>query len=223
MAEAHYLKGQILTGLADFLAQRPNDIQKRNQVIHQAIDEYNRALEIGLTPPESILARFGLGLMLTEVGKLDLAAAEYQTILTSDPNSFEAYFNLADIHLQTDQLDKALKRYHQALKHNPQNPQAHFKIGLILSRKERYKEAIEAYQKALEVMPDYPEPIFNLARIYELNRSPEEAMEYYRRFLQLVASRQGYAEHRSIAQVKLQELMRTDSKRESSGLIEGGP
>ncbi len=212
-ARGHYMRGQLLESLASYMGlTRPEDKKSRDQIIVQAIREFQTALQGRPTPQVAQLTRFELGAIFLKMGLMDEAAAHYEAILKEDPTSYEANANLGAIHLQKGNLSEALREYQKAIKTHPQDPEVLFKLGLIYSRQAQYEPAIKYYQEALENAPDHLDAHFNLARVYELTHHPEKALEHYTRFLELAPQVKDYAVEREVVQVKLRQLAGTGGR-----------
>lgn len=108
----------------------------------QALEKVDRALAAN---PRDRQARFLKGVILTELNKLDEAAAVFVKLTQDAPELPEPYNNLAVIYAQQKQYDKAKAALEMAIRTNPSYAVAHENLGDLYA-----KMAREAYDKALQ-------------------------------------------------------------------------
>lgn len=108
----------------------------------QALEKVDRALGAN---PKDRQARFLKGVILTELNRLDEAAAVFVKLTQEAPELPEPYNNLAVIYAQQKQYDKAKAALEMAIRTNPSYAVAHENLGDLYA-----KMAREAYDKALQ-------------------------------------------------------------------------
>jgi predicted Zn-dependent protease len=138
----------------------------------QLAEEYRRARQFaeavevcraGLAiHPGYLSARVTLGRALIEVGDLDAAVQELQTVLGSAPENLSAVRGLAEIHHRRGDLAAALAKYHTALSLAPNDPDLEQTVADLTRQIETARaEALVELQPAVasdsaEVVPADP-------------------------------------------------------------------
>jgi len=115
------------------------DYYKINELYHQAIEEYNKALELDPS--------YGLAMNLLAYSYLALEDFEkaieyferYASISPGDANPFDS---LAEVYFQMGRFDDAIEKYKEALKIKP-DWGADWRIAYIYALKEDYTEAMK--------------------------------------------------------------------------------
>jgi Tfp pilus assembly protein PilF len=95
-----------------------------------------------------------MGISLAALGRLDEAAAAYQTAISLKPDLPQAYNNLAGIYQSQGKYELALDNMRQAISWQPGNAETHYNLGNLLCEMDRREEGIAAYQEALAIRPD---------------------------------------------------------------------
>jgi Flp pilus assembly protein TadD len=104
--------------------------------------------------PDCWLARYNLGNIFVEQGRMDEAIRQFQKAVEIMPDLADAHNNLGNSFFQLGRMEDAIAQYQKALAIMPDNADAHNNLGNSFSRLGRTEEAIAQYQKALAVMPD---------------------------------------------------------------------
>lgn len=97
-----------------------------------------------------------------QAGRLDQAAALYDSILASSPDHAEALHNSALIALRRGETDIAIKRLRRAVEAAPRRAVAHNDLGAALRIAGRLPEAAAALEKAVTVDAGYADAWNNL-------------------------------------------------------------
>lgn len=97
-----------------------------------------------------IQARYKLGNVLKELGRLDEASAQYRALLGRDPRHAETLNNLGAIYQAQDIPDAAETCYCQAMAYKPDLAPPYVNIGRIMQGQGRHEEAAQIYRKALQ-------------------------------------------------------------------------
>ena len=143
---------------------------------------YRKALVLN---PNFAEAHSNLGVVLTELGRLEEATAACHKALELKPDLAEAYNNLGNAFKDQGKLKEAVTAYRKALELKPNYPAAHASLGNMFKNQGKLKEAVAAYRKALELKPDYAEAYNNLGNVFKDQGKLEEAVAAYRRALEL--------------------------------------
>ena len=94
-----------------------------------------------------------LGLLLAREKKYDQAAAEYQTVLKTNPRSATAHNDLARL-LQTEgRLDESVRHYLAAVHFDSSPAQAHNNLGVLYLQKGQLADGITQLREALRLNP----------------------------------------------------------------------
>lgn len=179
--EAYYVRGMI------FLAREDTVSAMKNFMIARDQDEnfFEALYQIGLiftaqeNPlavdflqdaihrfPNSILARYQLALYEQEIGSIENAIAQYDTLLLMQPDNSKFIFNLGYVHLvYLQQYEQAISYFDAALAVDPEYIDALYNKGRTLEEMEQYATAREIYEQVLEKQTNYPLAIEGLNRL----------------------------------------------------------
>jgi TolB-like protein/Flp pilus assembly protein TadD len=147
-----------------------------------------RALELDSDLPEAHAAR---GFALFQLGRIEEAAAEFQTAIRLDPTQFEARYFLARQCFQQGQMAEAARWFEDAARVQ-ENFEARFFAAQALEAQGKREEATAALRRALaaaerqlELHPDDPRAAtmraVSLCRLGE----PAEGLDWARRALEI--------------------------------------
>ncbi len=148
--------------------------------ISNALESYRKALTFNRDLAE---ARYNLGCLLFEQGKLDAARSELTTYTLQRPKDIAGWLKLGSVQLRLRDSAAAEKSFGEALKLDGKNPVALNGLGLALLQKNRAKEAADAFRYALDADPVFAPAMLNLAIVshtYLNNRIV--AIEKYRQY-----------------------------------------
>ena len=147
--DAHYQLGLLYLG-------------KKNKL---AVDYFNNALNID---PNSIEARYYLGMYYQETGDYDKAISIYETILEKNPNYVFATYNIGYVNLvYLHNYDEAIEYFTQAIDQHPDYIDAIYNRGLSYEMKMDALNSKKDYEKVLELSPDYKKAAEGLHRVNE--------------------------------------------------------
>ena len=110
-------------------------------------------LRRALTRVDDALTHYNLGFVLTRVGRLPDAIAEYERALARDPNHLAALTNLASVLVRQGQLERAARELTRALEIEPANAAARTNLGLLLAQQGHMEQAGREFQEALRIDP----------------------------------------------------------------------
>lgn len=129
----------------------------------QAVDSLKEA--IALDPCSNNL-HLKLAGAYERLGKVDLAAEEYNKALTKDGCNEDILMSLENI-------------WRQKVSDNPNDAEAHANLGAVLQRKKDYQGALAQYQKAESLNPSNTNTRLNLGTLYQEQKQYETAIEAY--------------------------------------------
>ncbi len=118
-----------------------------------ALQYYNNALRLS---PKSTEALYNRGLLFQNMGALDQAIEDYNTILKIDNSDASAHFNLGYIDLAYKKdYQSAISHFTDAIRINNQYLEAFYNRGVCYESMDDLKSAIKDYNSAIEIVPTY--------------------------------------------------------------------
>ena len=105
------------------------------------------------------------GIALSDAGKADLAAQQFQRVLQSDANNAPALQNLGIAALRRDDVPAAQQYLSRALELNPRLPLALNAMGVVYARQNNDAEAVDAWRKAVAIDPRQYDALLNIGRL----------------------------------------------------------
>lgn len=128
-----------------------------------AMEYYNNALKIN---PENTEVKYALAKLLQDLGKIDEAIAEYQSILIKNPSCENCYYNMGAIYLDLKKdSKKALEQFTKAIEINPNYVEAYFARGYTYSTLKDRESAKADYNMCLKIQPNYESAVQGLNEI----------------------------------------------------------
>jgi predicted O-linked N-acetylglucosamine transferase (SPINDLY family) len=118
------------------------------------------------------------GLILLNLGYLELAVDALRRALELEPNFPEALYNLGNALLRRGQVNEAIECYQQALALRSDDATALCNLGAALIEAGRYSEAVGVLRRAVDYRLDYAEAMSNLATALA-HENLDEAIELY--------------------------------------------
>ena len=143
--------------------------------IEEGLRAIRDAVEVG---DGHIRARLVLGLELTNLGRMNEAAAELEEVLTYAPDSPNALNNLGSIYLRTGRDLDAIPLFRRVLELH-RDERAASNLGFAYYNLDRMDEAIEAFREAHRLEPGHPSPARNLGDTYEKLGDLERARRWF--------------------------------------------
>jgi len=104
---------------------------------------FKRAIELD---PNHVHARFGYGLFLGRLGRLEEALVELQRARELDPLSLQVDFGIGHVYLHNRQYDKAIEQFKRVLELDPGNTVTRGNLAWAYARNSMYAEALEECQ-----------------------------------------------------------------------------
>jgi tetratricopeptide (TPR) repeat protein len=139
----------------------------------QALDAYNRALELRPDDPDTLNNR---GNALGKLERHEQALKDYNRALELEPHDPDTLSNHGAALANVGRHEDALKDFNRALELRPDHPDALYNRGLALHRAGHYENAIKDYNRALELTPNHPATLYNRACTYSMWGNFEEAL-----------------------------------------------
>jgi tetratricopeptide (TPR) repeat protein len=156
--------------------------QQISEDAQEAIDhgDYDRArtdlLQLATQAPGSAEALQRLGGVLLHDGRIDEAAACFQSALKSDPDYVLALIGLGEAEARRGDSATALDRFETAIEIDPYRPHAHYGKGLLLETSGQTDQALAEYFRALELDSNNPEISLRIAAIQLVQDQPDQAL-----------------------------------------------
>ena len=149
----HPLRALRLAAARVLLGARAQLSERRRNDLDAALDEYWAAQRFNADRAEG---PFNSGATLARLGRLDEAAAAFETVIERTPYFTAAYVNLADLLRRSGREDQAESLLRLAVANNGQDPTGHFALGLSLARSAQLPAAMEALNRAASLGADEP-------------------------------------------------------------------
>jgi tetratricopeptide (TPR) repeat protein len=149
---------EALKLLQDYARRVPGDFQAiaaigRNLSGLQRFAEAEGVLRRALMGADDANARYDLGVVLDQLGRVPEAIAEYERVLTRNPSHREALNNLGVDLSRVGKLAEAAARFEQVLRIDPENLDALVNLGLVSAATGQRSVAEEQFRRALALDP----------------------------------------------------------------------
>jgi Flp pilus assembly protein TadD len=131
------------------------------------------------------VAHNNLGLVLSNMGKIDEAIRHYKSALAVKSDYSEAHNNLGIAFGKKGDLESAIKHLSEALKIRPDYAKAHHNMGIALGRQNNIDDAIIHFSRAVEINQNYVDAYNNLGIALMYKGKNGEAVKYFRKALQI--------------------------------------
>lgn len=132
----------------------------------------------------SVLYR--LGVVLSDAGKLDLAALLFKRVVNMQPDSVEGWLDLGRYYLYLEDYEQLHSVMQQAAEVMPDSSEIYLFWATALERGGRYDRATEVYEQGIAQFPDSVQLYLYWGLLMEDMDQWEEAIEHYQRALQVV-------------------------------------
>lgn len=100
-------------------------------------------------------ARYLLGKLYYEQGKLSEAENRFKEVLQSNPDNYSAHLHLGWLYFSRKDNQRALEHYTRAVELNPGDPLSSLSLAALLEEMKKYDEAISHYRDGL-ALPGIP-------------------------------------------------------------------
>ena len=119
-------------------------------------------------------------------GDTDLALADFDEFIESNPGWVGGYFNRANANFAKGNFDRAIADYSEALRRQPTDPDGiMWNRGNAYAEKRDYAHAIENYDQAIQLKPKFADWYRIRAEVYEKRGDRDMAMLDYTKALAL--------------------------------------
>jgi tetratricopeptide (TPR) repeat protein len=141
------------------------DPQLALELVTSGIDELDRELQPDEQRLHRSVLRHNRAQVLTGLGRLEEALADYRAVIEVDPNYPEYHFDLANLLRRLGRLDEALAEYDTTIELGPPFPECYYnRADLHVSRGE-LDEAIADYTYVIHLDPSNVDAYVNRAGI----------------------------------------------------------
>jgi tetratricopeptide (TPR) repeat protein len=153
----------------------------------QAVAAYQQAIRLNR---DLVEARFNLGCLLEDQGKLAAAQEAFGACTVLRPGFTEAWVRRGRVEYRLKDTAAAESSLREALRQNARNAEAWNALGLVQLQRNRARDAAQSFATALRESPGHPAALLNLAIVtqQQLNDRPT-ALALYRQYLQLTPRR----------------------------------
>ena len=132
-------------------AQNEEDKKEANQFLEEAVEAYNKAIEI---KPDYAPAHFELAILYDRQGKTKEAIARMENSFQLAPRDSGVLFQLGVLYYKDSQFEKAKRAFASAVSINPDFSNARYFLGLLYDREGNKEAAIAQFEKIAELNPD---------------------------------------------------------------------
>jgi len=139
-----------------------------------ATREFKKRLRVD---PESILAHYGLGLVLERDGKIHEALNHFKIALQGKGNSIPIMFSMAKAYQTIGQYEKSVSILKKALQLSPKDKEILYLLALSLQNLEQYGLSSGIYERLTFLPPVKNMVYYNLGLVY--GRQDKLAMAHY--------------------------------------------
>jgi tetratricopeptide (TPR) repeat protein len=129
--------------------------------------------------PESVAAKYLVGVTAARRREHDLAAKMLSQVLEADPNFYEAVISLATIFRETGNHIESVALSKRGITIRPNDPQAHNNLGRSLLSARNLDEAANSFGRAIAIQPKYSVAYYNLGKTRQLQGRDGEAAEAF--------------------------------------------
>jgi len=127
--------------------------------------------------PEQTLSRY-----TTE--QLNLALAQYNRALATNPKSALAFINRGQVYYDKGELDKALADFSKSFTINPDLTLAHVGRGFVFIKKDQWDLALEEFNQAIRIAPQDAFAYYGRALCFSKSGDKQKAANDFRFFIQ---------------------------------------
>lgn len=146
LVEAHLGRPQEALRLVDEgIARLERELAPDEQLLHRSVLRYNRAQ------------------VLTGLGRLEEALADYEAVIEQDPHYAEYHFDRSAILRRLGRDAEALAALEVAMRYTPPFPELYYNRADLLAARGETDAAVADFRYVLELDPDYTDAAVNLA------------------------------------------------------------
>jgi tetratricopeptide (TPR) repeat protein len=165
------------------LSSLETDIEKKHQLLEEAVVHLNKAITIH---PNYKNAYLLLGNAYFYLDEYELSVENYSNALKLDPNYKDALMNIGLAYRQAgkhygevrNDLPKAIEYLKEALRYLPEDYESHRLTGVAYAFSNQPKLALPHFLKASELNPEQPDAWRNVGNVYGQLGDTAKATEY---------------------------------------------
>ncbi len=151
-------------------------IQRRQHQYEQALESYNFALNIA---PRTVPILLNRAAIYLELGKNNLAQADYSLVLDLEKDNEEALLMRAYIYMQQRDYKMAKTDYERLLRINPANYNARLGLATLEQKEAKYEEALVILNDMLAAKGEHSQlSDFQRAMLYVARAGVEKDMQH---------------------------------------------
>ena len=135
--------------------------------------------------PSRVSLRNDLAVLYNEIGELDKAATQLETVMQLQPDSAAAHYNFGTALSSLGQVTAAVDQYRQALRLRPGYALAHNNLGQGLLAMAKVDEALDHFREAARLDPANAGAHYNVGLIARARGDLSEAVERFRAAVRL--------------------------------------
>ncbi|MGH9941280.1 MAG: tetratricopeptide repeat protein [Pyrinomonadaceae bacterium] len=138
----------------------------------EATTAYEKALGLGMVPPESLFATYNLANSQAAAGNHVAAIATYEKLLQLQPELAMPYYNMGLSHAALKNYAAAVKDFAAAIRLQPEGTEgtnqqtlalAYYNLGATHGAAEQFDESAAAFRQAVRLDPANTDARYNLA------------------------------------------------------------
>ncbi len=137
--------------------------------------------------------QFRLAVLQAQLGKVNDATREYESILKRDPYYVPALFNMGLLYLDQKEWDKSAQYLNRAIRQSPRDFLSFYYLGVAMNALERRDSAVVCFATSMTLNPNYAPAVSNLAALHYDRKEYEEALRLYLKAAALRPSSGEYA------------------------------
>ena len=142
--------------------------------LQQAKSEFSEALNQN---PRETRARMALAQIYLQSRSFDLAVAEAERAVESEPSNIKALMILGDALLSKGEIKKGEGIYQQILKLAPAEPVGYYRLGLLRRGQKKEQEALSLFEKALSLNTNHVDALAQIVAIDLSKGDSEKALK----------------------------------------------
>lgn len=157
----------------------------RNAEKHIFVRNYSDAIEtlkeaINIDP-QSVRAKYTLGLSLYKENKINEAAGIFKECISLSPTFYRSYAMLANIYLQQNKTDEAIIALKKELELHPKQPNRQTKVANLLIKSGLNEAAIDHLREALKDDSKYKPALLSMGIAFAEIDDLEKSIYYFKR------------------------------------------
>jgi protein O-mannosyl-transferase len=161
-----------------------------------SIKLWNHALQV---TKDSSFAYRNRGVAYDNLGRYDLAIADFNEAIRLKPDFILAYFNRGNAYFNNGRFDMAIADFNETIRLKPDFILAYFNRGNAYFNNGRFDMAIADFNEAIRLKPYYPYSFFNRGTAYLRNGQYDLAVRDYSEAILLNPNAPEYYNNRGMA------------------------